>query len=146
MSRAKQTSKRKRLKKTAPVLGAAAGLSLSLGASAGAAPEMLTPSTAARHELILAEEELSDVSLATFLSLTKKILLYSGPTYSLPEAAAAAAGVAVVGAAEAAGVDALGAAVAAVVVVAAVAVGAAVGVHAEDAALFGGDSTALAAL
>ena len=84
-----------------------------------------------------------------FLSLTKKILLYSGPTYSLPEAAAAAAGVAVVGAAEAAGVDALGAAVAAVVVaesVAAVAVGAAVGVHAEDVALFGGDSTALAAL
>jgi len=72
MSRAKQTSKRKRLKKTAPVLGAAAGLSLSLGASAGAAPEMLTPSTGARHELILAEEELSDVSLATFFVFDKE--------------------------------------------------------------------------
>jgi len=47
MSQAKQASKRKRFKKAAPVLGAAAGLSLSLasGASAGPAANMLTPST-----------------------------------------------------------------------------------------------------
>ena len=67
MSRAKQSPSRKRFKKAVPVLGAAAGLSLSLasGASAGPAPHMPTPA-AAGHEIILAEEEISDVSLATF--------------------------------------------------------------------------------
>ena len=74
MSHAKQVSKRKRFKKVAPVLGAAAGLSLSLasGASAGPATEMRTPSTGAGHEIIPGEEEISDVSLATFCVFDKE--------------------------------------------------------------------------
>jgi hypothetical protein len=74
MSHAKQVSKRKRFKKVAPVLGAAAGLSLSLasGASAGPATEMRTPSTGAGHEIIPGEEEISDVSLGTFCVFDKE--------------------------------------------------------------------------
>ena len=74
MSRAKQSPSRKRLKKAAPVLGAAAGLSLSLasGASAGPTPDMPTPGAGAGHEIILAEEEISDVSLATFYVFDKE--------------------------------------------------------------------------
>jgi hypothetical protein len=74
MSKAKYGSKRKRFKKAAPVFGAAAGLSLSLasGASAGLAAVMPTPSTGAGHEIILAEEEISDVSLATFYVFDKE--------------------------------------------------------------------------
>ena len=58
MSRAKQSPSRKRFKKAVPMLGAAAGLSLSLasGASAGPAPHMPTPRAGAGHEIILAEE------------------------------------------------------------------------------------------
>ncbi len=53
-----------------PVLGAA-GLSLSLASGASAAigepaTDMLTP-TGVSHEITLCEEEISDVSLATFL-------------------------------------------------------------------------------
>jgi hypothetical protein len=68
VSPAKQSSNRKRLKKAVPVLGAAAGLSLSLAGGAPAAPAagMAPPRTGAGHEIILAEEEISDVSLATF--------------------------------------------------------------------------------
>ncbi len=70
MLHAKQASSRKRKNKVVPVLGAA-GLSLSLasGASAaigGPAPGMLTPKAGLSHEITLCEEELSDVSLATF--------------------------------------------------------------------------------
>ena len=88
MSPAKQSPNRKRLKKTVPVLRAAAGLSLSLasGASAAPAPDMPTPHTGAGHEIILAEEEISDVSLATFLSSTKKTPQHSVPIFSSPEA------------------------------------------------------------
>src|ERR1035441_7688136 len=70
MLHAKQASKRKRRRKALPVLGVA-GLSLSLasGASAatgGSAADMPMQKTGASHEITLAEEEISDVSLATF--------------------------------------------------------------------------------
>jgi hypothetical protein len=52
----------------ARVLGAAGLLSLAGGASAATAPVADLPSqkTAPNHEIILGEEELSDVSLSTF--------------------------------------------------------------------------------
>jgi hypothetical protein len=71
MSHAKQAStKRRRSINAVPVLSAA-GLSLSLasGASAaigGPATDMMTPKTGMSHEITLFEEEVSDVSLATF--------------------------------------------------------------------------------
>jgi hypothetical protein len=70
MSHAKQAStKRKRRINAVPVLSAA-GLSLSLasGASAAIKPaaDMPTPKTGMSHEITLCEEEISDVSLATF--------------------------------------------------------------------------------
>jgi hypothetical protein len=69
MLRAKQASSRRRKSKAVPVLGAA-GLSLSLasGASAigGPATDMLTPKPGMSHAITLCEEEISDVSLATF--------------------------------------------------------------------------------
>jgi hypothetical protein len=77
MPRAKQASKRKRGTKAVPVLGAA-GLSLSLagGASAttsGPAADMpTTPNAAPGHEFTLGEEEISDVSLATFYVFDKE--------------------------------------------------------------------------
>jgi len=78
MSRAKQASKRKRRAAavTVPVLGAA-GLSLSLagGASAatgGATDDIQTKNTAADHQIILGDEEMSDVSLGTFYVFDKE--------------------------------------------------------------------------
>ena len=70
---AKQPSKRKRRSKALPVLGAA-GLSFSLvsGASGGPTVNLPTPNTGARHEITLAEEEISDVSLATFYVFDKE--------------------------------------------------------------------------
>jgi hypothetical protein len=72
MSHAKQAStKRKRSMKAVPALGAA-GLSLALAsgvpaAASGPAPEMLIGKNAAvSQEITLFEEEISDVSLATF--------------------------------------------------------------------------------
>jgi hypothetical protein len=69
MARAKQTSKRKRREKALPVWGAA-GMSLAMagGASAAIAPTTNgSPQTAAPAPLLtLEEEEISDVSLATF--------------------------------------------------------------------------------
>ena len=71
MSHAKQTSsKRKRSINAVPVLSAA-GLSLSLASGASAAigrpaADALTPKTGMSHEITLCEEEISDVSLATF--------------------------------------------------------------------------------
>jgi hypothetical protein len=74
VSRAKQSPNRKRLKKAVPALGAAAGLSLSLasGASGSPTPHLPTPDARAAHEIILAEEEISDVSLATFFVYDKE--------------------------------------------------------------------------
>ena len=71
MSHAKQAStKRKRGINAVPVLSAA-GLSLSLASGASAAigrpaADMPTPKTGISHEITLCEEEISDVSLATF--------------------------------------------------------------------------------
>ena len=70
MPRVKQASKRKRVTKSVPVLGAA-GLTFSLvgGASAAAVPTAdvpQTPNIAPSHAITLGEEEIADVSLATF--------------------------------------------------------------------------------
>ena len=76
MSHAKQVSRRNRRSKALPLLGAA-GLSLSLasGASAttgGPAADPLTRNTGVSHEITLSEEEISDVSLATFCVFDKE--------------------------------------------------------------------------
>jgi hypothetical protein len=68
MAHAKQAPRRGI--KTLPALGAA-GLSLSLASGApaaidGSVADTLTPKTEMRHEITLCEEEISDVSLATF--------------------------------------------------------------------------------
>ena len=70
MSRAKQASKEERRIKAVPVLGAA-GLSLTLasgayGASSTSAADVLSRSARVTHEISLREEEISEVSLATF--------------------------------------------------------------------------------
>src|SRR5580692_1108141 len=76
MAQKKQSTKQKRLKKALPVLGIA-GVSFSLvgGAAASAsAPTADIPSqnTSPRQEIFLGEEELSDVSLATFYVFDKE--------------------------------------------------------------------------
>ncbi len=72
MQHPKQASKRKRRRKAIPILGAA-GLSLSLagGVSPALADVPTRPATVA-HEVTLAEEEISDVSLATFYVFDKE--------------------------------------------------------------------------
>jgi hypothetical protein len=72
MSRVKQTTKRKRLTKAAsvPVLGAA-GLSFSLAGSASAsavptADVQQSLNTGPNQRFVLSDEEMADVSLATF--------------------------------------------------------------------------------
>src|SRR5215470_12025309 len=76
MSNAKQAPKRKRGAKAVSVLGAAGLLSLAGGALAATsgAPEadLPTQKTAPNHEIILGEEELSDVSLSTFYVFDKE--------------------------------------------------------------------------
>ncbi len=72
----KQASKRRRRRKAIPVLGAA-GLSLSLagGAAAaiGASPtDMATRQADVSQRIALAEEEITDVSLATFYVFDKE--------------------------------------------------------------------------
>ena len=79
----KQTSKRKRRACAVPVLGAA-GLSLSLasGASAitaGPAADMPTRNTGVSHEVTFGEEEIADVTLATFYVFDKENPGTSGP-------------------------------------------------------------------
>lgn len=76
MARVKQASVRKRAAQAAPVLGAA-GLTFSLAGSASAAavptndiPQ--TPNLSPGHAITLGEEELSDVSLATFYVFDKE--------------------------------------------------------------------------
>ena len=73
MANAKQVSKRKRRSKALPVLGAA-GLSFSLAsaASGGPAVNIPTPNAGVSNEITLAEEEISDVSLATFYVFDKE--------------------------------------------------------------------------
>jgi hypothetical protein len=76
MSGTEQASKRKRRSKIAPALGAA-GLSLSLagGLSAATSPQAadaLTGNTIVSQEITLGEEEVTDVSLATFYVFDKE--------------------------------------------------------------------------
>jgi hypothetical protein len=77
MPRVKQASTKKRVTKAAvPVVGAA-GLTLSLvgGASAAAVPTANVqplPNVAPGHQVTLGEEEISDVSLATFYVFDKE--------------------------------------------------------------------------
>ena len=91
MSRAKRPSKRKRRSRALPALGAA-GLSLSLASGVSAAPAANIPTRSAdlSHEFILAEEEISDVSLATFYVFDKENSGTFRPGYSSSEVAAAA--------------------------------------------------------
>ena len=76
MSHAKQASKQRRRGKAIPVLGVA-GLSLSLAsgvsvASGRVATDMPTRNTGISHEITLGEEEIYDVSLATFYVCDKE--------------------------------------------------------------------------
>jgi hypothetical protein len=69
----KAQSKRRRRSKTIPALGAA-GLSLTLAnqASIAAAAPALDPMTRVNHEIVLREDEIFDVSLATFYVFDKE--------------------------------------------------------------------------
>jgi hypothetical protein len=64
MSQTKETAQRKRRSKTLPLLGAA-GLSLSLATNASATTGAINPD-AVSQQVMLYEEEMADVSLATF--------------------------------------------------------------------------------
>ena len=66
MSQAKQLSQRKHSSKAVPVLGAAGLLALASGASAEALVYTPTPNIGVSHTVLLGEEEIADVSLATF--------------------------------------------------------------------------------
>lgn len=72
----KQASPRRRRNKAAPILGAA-GLSLSLASGAAAATGAVpaaapTHKTLTGHQVTMADEEISDVSLATFYVFDKE--------------------------------------------------------------------------
>jgi hypothetical protein len=76
MSRERQTSKRKHRSKVVPVLGAA-GLLLSLAGGASAATgapvaDALTQNAVVTREITLGEEEVTDISLATFYVFDKE--------------------------------------------------------------------------
>jgi hypothetical protein len=76
MPQVKQASKRKRVTSAVPALGAA-GLTFSLvgGASAAVAPvndQPQAPNYSPSHEITLGEEEIADVSLATFYVFDKE--------------------------------------------------------------------------
>jgi hypothetical protein len=76
MPHIKFASKRRRGKKSVPVLGVA-GVSLALAGAAsaatgGPATDTASQDSAARHEIVLGEEEISDVSLATFYVFDKE--------------------------------------------------------------------------
>jgi hypothetical protein len=76
MPQDKQTSKRKRRSKALPVLGAA-GLSLSLASTASAVPggpavNLSTSGNGDGNQVFLGEEEIADVSLATFYVFDKE--------------------------------------------------------------------------
>ena len=77
MSHAKQSSKRKRVEHAPCRCWGAAGLSLSLASGASAATsvpaaDMPTQNTPASHEIHFGEEEIADVSLATFYVFDKR--------------------------------------------------------------------------
>ena len=88
MPKAKKPSKRKHRACAVPLLGAA-GLSLSLASGASAATEVPaadvpTQNTAASHDLTFGEEEIADVSLATFYVFDKENVGTSEPGVQLP--------------------------------------------------------------
>src|SRR5262249_18921012 len=72
MSHAKRVSRRKRRGKAMPVLGAAGLLALASGASAEAPADTSMANAAVSRPLLLGEEEISDVSLATFYVFDKE--------------------------------------------------------------------------
>jgi hypothetical protein len=82
MLHAKQASKRKRRSKAVPVLGAAGLLSLAGGGAstqaAGPAADIAARHIEPSHELTLSEEEVSDVSLATFYVFDKETAVSPG--------------------------------------------------------------------
>ena len=127
MSKTKHAPKRKRGAKAISVLGAAGLLSLAGGAAAAtsASPvaDLPTQKTAPSHEIILGEEELSDVSCRPSMSSTRRApslgLAIRSPSVDAVDAAVVAA--AVVGAPVAAVAAAVGAGEVAVVAAAAVA-------------------------
>src|SRR6202023_1529605 len=76
MPQVKQASKRKRVTSAVPALGAA-GLTFALvgGASAAVAPvndQPQSPNYSPSHQITLGEEEIADVSLATFYVFDKE--------------------------------------------------------------------------
>ena len=76
MARVKKSSKQKRVKAALPALGAA-GLTFSMvgGASAAAVPgndATQSPNYSPNHQITLGEEEIADVSLATFYVFDKE--------------------------------------------------------------------------
>jgi hypothetical protein len=86
MSNAKQVSKRKSRACAVPLL--TAGLSLSLASGASAATEVPvadvpTQNTEVGHEITLGEEEIADVSLATFYVFDKENVGTSRPGVQL---------------------------------------------------------------
>jgi hypothetical protein len=66
MSQANRESSRKRTRKAAPVLGAAGLLALASSGSASASVDGVVARNELSHHVLLGEEEVSDVSLATF--------------------------------------------------------------------------------
>ena len=72
MSHAKRVSTRKRRGKAVPVLGAAGLLALANGASVEATIDTSMPNTSVSRPVLLGEEEISDVSLATFYVFDKE--------------------------------------------------------------------------
>jgi hypothetical protein len=87
MLKTEQTSKRRPRRKALPALGAAGLLSLA-GASASAltvghAGNMPTSSTDPSHEITLSEEEVSDVTLATFYVFDKENTALASPSVRL---------------------------------------------------------------
>jgi hypothetical protein len=78
MSSTKQASKIKRRTKAVPVMGAAGlfslagGVGVAAAATGGPAADLPLQKVTPSHEIILGEEELSDVSLATFYVIDKE--------------------------------------------------------------------------
>jgi hypothetical protein len=86
MLHAKRAAKRKRRNKAIPVLGAAGLLSLASGPfaqAAGPAANLPTRTIEPRHELILSEEEVFDVSLATFYVFDRENTALDSPGFQL---------------------------------------------------------------
>jgi len=82
MPLAKQKSMRKHRGKAMPVLGAAGLLALASSASAEAPPDTSMPNAGVSRSVLLGEEEITDVSLATFYVFDKENAGSLKPGYS----------------------------------------------------------------